>query len=104
MVIVFVTVTLRPDVKDEILAEFEKFVQFVRTHQAGCISFNFTAELWDSNPNRFRLYEVWESTETWKALHQSPALVAFFEVINKLGEGALTFSEGQHYEATLIPE
>ena len=46
----------------------------------------------------------WESTETWKALHQAPALLAFFEAINKMGEGALTFSENHHYEATLIPD
>jgi quinol monooxygenase YgiN len=104
MVIVSAIVTLRADIKDELLAEFEKVVKFARTQQAGCISFSLSADLWDANPNQFRLYEVWESAETWKALHQTPAILAFFEAVNKMGEGALTFSEDHHYEATPIPD
>ena len=100
MVIVSAIVTVRADVKEEVLAEFGKLVRFARTQQAGCISFSLSADLWDSNPNQFHLYEVWESREAWKALHQAPALVACFEAINKMGEGALTFSENHHYEAT----
>lgn len=102
MFIVSVIVTVRADRKDAVLAEFEKVVTFARTQQAGCISFSLLADVWDTNPNRFLLYEVWESAEPWNALHQTPILRAFFEAINKLGEGALTFSENRHYEAAPI--
>lgn len=102
MFIVSVAVTIRADVKEAVLVEFEKVVTFARTQQAGCISFNLLADVWGSNPNQFLLYEVWERIEPWQALHQTPAVLAFFEAVNKLGEGALTFADNRHYEATPI--
>ena len=104
MVIVSAIVTLRADSKDAVLAEFEKLIKFARTQQAGCLSFSLSADVWDAHPNQFRLYEVWESPEAWQAFHQTPAALAFFEAVNKLGEGALTFAEAQHYEAILSPD
>ncbi|MCE7986915.1 MAG: antibiotic biosynthesis monooxygenase [Caldilinea sp. CFX5] len=102
MLIVSVIVTVRADRKDAVLAEFEKVVRFARTQQAGCISFTLSSDVWGTNPQQFHLYEVWESMEPWKAFHQAPAVLAFFAAVNKLGEGALTFTENYHYEATLI--
>ncbi len=84
MFIVSVTVTVRVDSKKAVLAEFEKVATFARTQQADCISFALLADVWDSNPNQFLLYQVWESMEAWKALHETPALQDFFAAINKL--------------------
>lgn len=104
MFIVSGIVKVRADVRDAVLVEFEKVVTFAHTQQAGCISFTLSADIWGSNPNQFLLFEVWESTEPWKAFHQAPAVLAFFAAVNKLGEEALTFSENHHYAATPMPE
>jgi quinol monooxygenase YgiN len=103
MFIVSVLVTVRADSKAAVLAEFEKVVTFARTQQAGCLSFTLLSDVWGSNPHQFLLYEVWESAEPWKIFHQMPAVLAFFAAVNKLGEGALIFSENHYYEATPIP-
>lgn len=95
MVIVSFSITLRQDVKDELVTLFEKAI---KDCSQSCTRSSFSIDV--SDPAMMHLYEEWESVEALKTYMNSPAFHAFHKARKKLGEGTVTIHSGGRYEAT----
>ena len=75
MVIVSGTLDVNPEKHDEAVAAFQAAAAATERDDAGCITYRFYEDV--SQPNRFLVYEEWESAESLAA-HGKAAHMAVF--------------------------
>ena len=73
MLVLAVTIKIRPEHRDEFLQTAPRIAEQSRT-EPGCISYRFSIDLID--PNTFYLHEEWESEEALQRHFQTPGFLA----------------------------
>lgn len=81
MIIVSGVVTVRPERRAEAVEAMRRVVEATR-HDTGCLAYDFYTDVRD--PNRFRVYEEWESDEALNAHLAAPHTQAFLAAIGPM--------------------
>ena len=79
MIIVAGTIDIKPEKHDDAVIAAQKMVAATE-QEAGCITYRFYEDI--SQPNRFLVYEQWESAENLKAHFQTPHTAEFNAALN----------------------
>ena len=82
MLVVAGTITFNPTHQDQ-MAEAAQVVVAATRSEAGCISYEFFADL--TTRGRFHLFEEWEDEASLLAHFETPHLAAFYEVMQASG-------------------
>ena len=75
---IIVKFEVKPDKIDFVKAELFKILEPTR-NEDGCIQYDLHQDL--ENPSIFMFYEIWETTDLWKAHDSMPHVVAFKKAI-----------------------
>ena len=85
MIVIAGSVAVRPDRREEAVRVARTMAAATRG-EAGCQTYRFSADLDD--PNRFLIFEEWESEEALATHFQTPHMAAFREALPGLLAGA----------------
>src|SRR4051812_25477214 len=81
MIVVAGTVAINPERRDEAVSVALKIVAATRP-EAGCQSYDFWSDLAD--PNRFHVFEEWETPEALEAHFQTSHMAEFMQALPPL--------------------
>jgi quinol monooxygenase YgiN len=85
MIVVAGTVSINPAYREEAARVALKMVAATK-QERGCLAYDFWADLAD--PNRFHVFEEWETQEALEAHFQTPHMAEFMEALPTLVAGA----------------
>ncbi len=81
MIVVAGTVAINPERREEAVQVALKMVAATKL-EAGCRSYDFWADL--GNPNRFHVFEEWETPEALETHFDTPHMAEFLEALPPL--------------------
>ena len=84
MVVVAGTVNINPITREEAARVALKMVAATK-QEAGCLAYDFWSDLAD--PNRFHVFEEWETQEALEEHFQTPHMAEFMEALPALVAG-----------------
>jgi len=84
MIIVAGTVFIKPDARAEAVAAAAQMAAATQA-EAGCLSYRFYRDVTD--PNRFFVFEVWESEAALEVHFQTPHMAEFQQRLPELVDG-----------------
>ena len=85
MIIVAGTVAIKPENRDEAANVALKMVAATKV-EVGCIAYDFWSDLGD--PNRFHVYEEWETQDALEAHFKTSHMAEFMEALPSLIAGS----------------
>lgn len=94
MLIVAVTIKIRPDHREEFVQAASRLSEHSGT-EPGCMSYRFSTDLVD--PNTFYLHEEWESEEAMQAHFQTPGFLAMRQRLPVIAAAPPSI---RHFQAT----
>jgi quinol monooxygenase YgiN len=86
MIILAVSAPIKPEHRDEMI-QAAIAVQDATRQEPGCITYTFHTEVAD--PNKFFVYEVWESNEAWDSHMKQEHTRTFLEKVGKTAAGSI---------------
>lgn len=86
MIIMAVSAPIKPEHRDEMI-QAAITVQDATRKESGCITYTFHTEVAD--PNKFFVYEVWESSEALDAHMKQEHTRTFLEKVGKTAAGSM---------------